>query len=342
MVASQPALNNIKFSIIVPVFNRPDEIRELLESLTLQEYPHFEVIIVEDGSTLKCNAIAEDFASKLVIKYFFKPNTGPGDSRNFGAQHATGDYLVFFDSDCIIPSHYLKTVTPHLVSHQLDVYGGPDKNPSDLGNLQLAINYSMTSFLTTGGIRGHRRTARSFQPRSFNMGIKSEVFRNSGGFSDMHPGEDPELIYRLMKMNHTKGLINDAFVYHRRRINLKQFSKQVYKFGVARAILMKRFPASRKWIFAMPSLATAMGTGLLAAGIVYPIIWYLLCLGMSMIFIDALIKTKTPVAALLAIPATSVQVAFYGWGFFKGWWNLMVLKRQEQVRFPGMFMGSAT
>lgn len=329
----------MKFSIIVPVFNRPQEIDELLESLSHQEYRAFEVIVIEDGSSLKCDAIVNRYRSSFDLQYFFKSNTGPGDSRNFGASKANGDYLVFFDSDCIIPPQYLSRVNRFLMAQPLDAYGGPDKAPDTLTNVQQAINYSMTSFLTTGGIRGHRSKAKSFVPRSFNMGIRKQAFEHSSGFSDLHPGEDPDLIYRLSNLGYTKGLITDAFVYHKRRINFSGFAHQVYKFGLARTILMKRHPASRKWVFYLPTMALIAGIILVVQGIFNPCYWYLIGFGVLVILVDALFQTGNLITSILAIPAVMVQISSYGWGFLKGWWNLLLWKRSEKERFPEMFKG---
>ena len=261
-------MNQLTFSIIIPVFDRPQEIRELLESLIKQTNQNFEVIIIEDGSNHTLRARVADFKEKLNIQYFYKQNTGPGDSRNFGVTKADGTYLIFFDSDCLIPKEYFETVEDYLNSDWLDLYGGPDRAHKDFSALQKAIDYSMTSFFTTGGIRGHRKSASTFQPRSFNMGISREAWNSIGGFSDIHPGEDPDLVYRLVEKGFKKGLILKAYVYHKRRINFDKFSSQVYRFGLARSILMKWHPLSRKWIFVMPSIA-------LISGVCFFLVWVL-------------------------------------------------------------------
>lgn len=296
---------------------------------------------MEDGSTLKCENIANDYASQLDLRYFYKSNTGPGDSRNFGAAKATGDYLVFFDSDCIIPVQYFTTVNIFLSSHKLDTYGGPDKAPSKINRIQEAINYAMTSFITTGGIRGNELTAKSFLPRSFNMGVIKPCFDQSGGFSDLHPGEDPDLIYRLIKEGYSKGLISDAYVYHKRRLSFSGFAKQVYKFGLARTILMKWHKDSRKWVYYLPTIVLLAGILLLISGLWNAWLWYLLGLGALIIFFDALFKTKNLITSLLAPVAVIIQISCYGWGFLTGWWNLLLWGRPEKQRFPEMFKGSS-
>jgi len=333
-------LNNLKFSVIIPIFNRPDETEELLTSLSKQRYRNFEVIIVEDGSEQKSDSVVQRYQQLIDISYFFKENSGPGDSRNFGAHKATGDYLVFFDSDCVIPADYFMKVSEHLANNPLDVYGGPDKVPEGVGNVQKAINYAMTSLLTTGGIRGHKDFNQKFVPRSFNMGVSRKCFLNSGGFSDIHPGEDPELVYRLMAQKATKGLIPDAYVFHKRRIDFIKFAGQVYKFGLVRTILMKWHPRSRKLVFALPTIAIITGILFILLGVWHSIFWWVVLLGLVIIFCDALIRTRSLVASILAIAATVIQVSAYGLGFGKGWWYLFVLKRPEQSSFPYLFKKS--
>ncbi len=332
-------MSNLKFSIIIPVFNRPQEVCELLKSLSNQTYRDFEVIIVEDGSDQSCKSQTDDFADRLNLHYFYKPNSGPGDSRNYGAIKASGNFLIFFDSDCSIPPDYLNLVNDYLFWNWLDVYGGPDRAHEDFSNIQKAINYSMTSLLTTGGIRGRLQAADTFQPRSFNMGVSKTAFTEVSGFSNIHPGEDPDLIYRLVDKGFTKGLISDAYVYHKRRINFKKFGLQVYKFGLARTILMKWHPASRKWIFFIPSMALILCILLIFLGLLIPFFWYVLIFGFLVVFIDSWRSTGNITNAILGVTATIVQITSYGWGFLHGWWQLHVRKKHEQQQFPEMFMG---
>ncbi len=322
------------------MFNRPKEVQELLNSLSIQTYKHFEVIIIEDGSNQKCISEVDRFLKNLDLHYYHKHNTGPGDSRNYGASKATGDYLVFFDSDCIIPADYLTIVNDYLSSKWLDSYGGPDRAHNDFSKVQKAINYSMTSIITTGGIRGHQKTASTFQPRSFNMGVSRVAFDAVGGFSNLHPGEDPDLIYRLVDLGFTKGLLANAYVYHKRRVNFKKFGLQVYKFGVARTILMKWHPASMKWIFSAPSFALVLGLLLALLSLLAPLFGYVLLVGFLLILIDCLRSTGNIIVAILGVTATIVQIAGYGWGFIKGWWQIHLRKKQEHQQFPEMFMGS--
>lgn len=335
-------MTELKFSIIIPVFNRPQEIGELLQSLLEQDFQNFEVIVVEDGSDLDCKDKIAHYTDRLDIKYFYKQNSGPGDSRNFGVTKATGNYLIFFDSDCLIPPDYLRIVQRHLSDHWLDAYGGPDRAHKNFSTTQKAINYSMTSFLTTGGIRGHGKDSEDFQPRSFNMGVNRRAFNSVGGFSNIHPGEDPDLIYRLSDKGYTKGLIPNASVYHKRRINLNKFSKQVYKFGLARTILMKWHPKSKKWIFGFPTIMMMIMIILLAAGFLNEIYWYLLLSGFLVVFLDSVNKTRNLRIAILGLVASIVQVISYGWGFLTGWWHLHLLGKQETRQFPELFLGPET
>ena len=243
------------FSIIIPVFNRPEEVEELLESLTLSTYKEiFEIVIVEDGSTLSCKNVAEKYGSSLDISYYFKSNSGPGDSRNYGMKRARGDYLIIFDSDCIIPRQYLTEVDNALKTSFVDCFGGPDKALDSFSDIQKAINFTMTSFLTTGGIRGGSEKIGKFQPRSFNMGLSKRAFDASQGFGNIHPGEDPDLSIRLWNLGFETRLFSKAYVYHKRRIDWEKFSIQVSKFGKARPILNSWYPKYSKITFFFPSV----------------------------------------------------------------------------------------
>jgi glycosyltransferase involved in cell wall biosynthesis len=243
------------FSVIIPVYNRPDEIKELLESLVVSDYiKPYEVIIVEDGSTITCSNEIEKYKDKLNISYIFKENSGPGDSRNFGMKKAKGDYFIIFDSDCIIPKQYLSEVEKELECSYVDCYGGSDAALDTFSAIQKAINFAMTSFLTTGGIRGGSEKLTKFQPRSFNMGISKKAFEASNGFGNIHPGEDPDLSIRLWKLGYETRLFPKAIVFHKRRIDWDKFSIQVNKFGKARPILNSWYPEHSKLTFFLPSL----------------------------------------------------------------------------------------
>uniref|UniRef100_UPI00356B5772 glycosyltransferase n=1 Tax=Ancylomarina sp. TaxID=1970196 RepID=UPI00356B5772 len=243
-----------KYSVIIPIYNRPDEAKELLASLAKQTYKNFDILMIEDGSTEDCSDIVKHYSNELDIKYHFKANSGPGDSRNVGMRMATGDFLIFFDSDCIIPPQYFEEVEKHLAQTPLDAFGGPDSAHESFSKVQKAINYAMTSIITTGGIRGKKNKLDQYQPRSFNMGISQAVYKKVGGYTDVTPGEDPDLSYRIMNAGFRVGLIEDAYVFHKRRIDFSKFIKQVYKFGVMRPVLIKWYPDKFKLTYTIPAL----------------------------------------------------------------------------------------
>ncbi|MDO9260412.1 MAG: glycosyltransferase, partial [Flavobacteriaceae bacterium] len=245
----------LKFSLIIPVYNRPQEIDELLQSCISQSFKNdFEIIIVEDGSVEKCEKIIEKYKNKLNLKYFYKENSGAGESRNFGMQRANGNYFIILDSDVLLPTHYLEEVQKTLNFHYTDVFGGPDAAHESFTSIQKAINYSMTSLLTTGGIRGKKKAVGKFQPRSFNMGMSKKAFEASLGFSKMKYGEDIDLSLRLQELSFQSQLIEKGYVYHKRRSSFQQFLQQTYNFGTARPVLNRKFPATSKITFWFPSL----------------------------------------------------------------------------------------
>ena len=307
------------YSVVIPIYNRPNEIDELLDSLTRQSYAHFEVIIVEDGSTERCDHIVEKYADVLKIRYFFKPNTGQGFSRNFGFEQATGDYYVVFDSDCLIPPHYFQTVNAYLLTHPLDAFGGPDKAREDFTIVQKAISYAMTSPFTTGGIRGNKKRIGAFHPRSFNMGISKEVFAKTGGYIITRMGEDIEFSIRIISLGFTTGLIEEAYVYHKRRTSLQQFYKQLHFFGRARINVGRFFPKEIKLVHTFPAVFTLGMLGLVIfffldhrifkAGVLAYLIYFLL------ILMDAFSKTKSVSVALMSVAAAFTQLTAYGVGF---------------------------
>lgn len=327
------------FSLIIPVYNRPEEITELLNSLTLLDYNNsFEVVIVEDGSSIPCEVEIEFFKSKLAISYYFKPNSGPGDSRNFGMQKAKGDYFIIFDSDCIIPSTYLTEVENALKTGYVDCFGGPDKALDSFSDVQKAINFAMTSFLTTGGIRGGSEQITKFQPRSFNMGISKKAFEVSGGFGKIHPGEDPDLSIRLWDLGFETKLFAEAYVYHKRRIDWSKFYTQVSKFGKARPILNYWYPKYSKLTFFFP---TAFLIGVLISTVAayyrnYALLIVFICY-FQLLFIVALLQTKSLKIGLLAVLATAIQFYGYGMGFLKSFFLVQVFKIKPQKAFPKLF-----
>ena len=327
------------FSIIIPVYNRPDEINELLESMLLTTYKSdFEIVIVEDGSTLSCEDVIQKYADKLTISYYFKSNSGPGDSRNYGMKKAKGDYFIIFDSDCIIPNQYLSEVDKELKSNYVDCFGGPDKALKSFSNIQKAINFAMTSFLTTGGIRGGSEKIDKFQPRSFNMGISKKAFDASKGFGNIHPGEDPDLSIRLWKLGYETRLISTAFVYHKRRIDWDKFSIQVSKFGKARPILNSWYPEYKKLTYWFPSLFVigfVVSFALLFVLFDWALKFYFLYF--IIIFIVSSIQNKNPLIGLLSIVAVWKQFFGYGIGFLTSFYKIAVLGKKPQEAFPELF-----
>ena len=327
------------FSIIIPVYNRPDEIKELLESLSISDYNNgYEIVIIEDGSSISCKEEVKKFESKLNISYYFKENSGPGDSRNFGMKMAKGEYFIIFDSDCIIPKQYLTEVENELTQNYVDCYGGSDAALDSFSDVQKAINFAMTSFLTTGGIRGGSEKINKFQPRSFNMGISKKAFESSNGFGNIHPGEDPDLTIRLWKLGFETRLFSNAFVYHKRRIDWDKFSTQVNKFGKARPILNSWYPKYSKLTFFFPTLfilGFSASIFLALFGVCFPIICY--AFYFILILVSATIENKSFKIGFLSLIAVSKQFFSYGRGFLNSYIKIILLKQKPEVAFPELF-----
>lgn len=327
------------FSFIIPVYNRPNEIEELLRSLAVQTFSKpFEVVVIEDGSTLPSDEVVADFQAKLSITYLQKPNSGPGDSRNYGMRHANGDYFIILDSDCVLPPTYLEIVDRELQRSYVDCYGGPDAAHKSFSLVQKAINYAMTSFLTTGGIRGNKKALGKFQPRSFNMGISHKAFEATGGFGKIHPGEDPDLSIRLWKKGFTTALVPDAFVYHKRRIDWSKFFTQVRKFGTVRPILNKWHPKTAKATYWFPTLFCSgfiIALVLWYLGLILPVLLFVSYF--LLIFLDSLVKNKSIAIALLSLLAVVIQFAGYGFGFLKSSLLLALSPKEPQELFPEVF-----
>ncbi|MEP3836663.1 MAG: glycosyltransferase [Algibacter sp.] len=329
----------LQYSFIIPVYNRPDEIQELLESFEALKGPiDFEIVIVEDGSTQTSKAVVDSFNSKLNISYYFKENSGPGDSRNFGMQHAKGNYFIILDSDCILPQTYLLEADKSLKADYVDCFGGPDAAHESFSNLQKAINFSMTSFITTGGIRGNKNSVDTFQPRSFNMGLSKKAFLDSKGFGRIHPGEDPDLSIRLWNLGYKTKLIPEAFVYHKRRISWSNFYKQVHKFGLVRPILNKWHPTTKKITYWFPTL---FSLGLIVSILLFLIgfKWFLLGYAcyFALAFVLAVFNTKNIVVSVLAIPAILIQFFGYGYGFLKATLAVSIFNKTPETHFPKLF-----
>lgn len=327
------------FSIVVPVYNRPDEIREFLLSLTEQDYQsEFEVVVVEDGSSIRCKEEVLSFSEALNISYYYKENSGPGDSRNFGMKMAKGDYFLIFDSDCIIPPHYLTTVDQELSHRYVDCFGGPDAALASFSDVQKAINFAMTSIITTGGIRGGSESLSKFQPRSFNMGISKKAFEASNGFGMIHPGEDPDLSIRLWKLGYETRLISSAFVFHKRRIDWNKFYIQVNKFGKARPILDSWYPEYSKITFWFPTLfviGVLISVILAVAGI--PFFLYAVLFYFFLAYLLSSLKSGSMKIGLLSVIAVGIQFYGYGTGFLKSFVLVRLFKKNPETALPEMF-----
>ena len=309
----------LQFSIIIPVYNRPQEIEELLHSLVNQTYKEdFEVVIVEDGSTDICEGVVEYFLDRLNIKYLFKNNSGAGQSRNYGMQEANGNYFIILDSDVLLPNTYLETVEKGLNANFTHAFGGADAAHSSFTALQKAINYSMTSIFTTGGIRGKKKGVGKFQPRSFNMGLSKDAFNETKGFSSLKYGEDIDLTFRLWKNGFETQFIESAFVYHKRRSTLKQFYTQTFNFGTARPILNRMYPRSSKLTYWFPSVFV-MGLDIAILLSLFLNWIFILPFGLYflILFFDSLIQNKSLRVAFLSIITTYTQFLGYSLGFLK-------------------------
>ena len=343
----------MKYSIIVPVFNRPDEVDELLESLSNQTLRDFEVIIVEDGSIKTCKDVCDKYAGILSLYYYAKENSGPGQSRNYGAERAKGDYLIILDSDVVLPTGYLEAVDKELKQNPTEAFGGPDAAHPSFTPIQKAISYSMTSFFTTGGIRGGKAKLDKFYPRSFNMGIRRDVYLQLGGFSKMRFGEDIDFSYRIVEAGHKPRLFPEAWVWHKRRTDFRKFFRQVYNSGIARINLEKRHPGTMKLVHLLPTVFTVGVIGLILISAVGRALmhyvdrdqfywmcfapWIPILLYSLLICIDSSFKNKSLRVGILSVPAAFVQLMGYGFGFIESWWKRCVLKQDEFQAFEQTF-----
>ena len=323
----------MKYSVIVPVYNRPDEVDELLESLCSQTFKDFEVVIVEDGSQIPCKDVCDKYADILDLHYYFKQNSGPGQSRNYGVERAQGEYVIILDSDAVVPTGFLQAVDDELQRQPSDAWGGPDAAHESFTDIQKAISYAMTSFFTTGGIRGGKKQLDKFYPRSFNMGVRREAYLALGGFSPMRfskmslYGEDIDFSIRIYKAGYSCRLFPEAWVWHKRRTDFRKFWRQVYNSGIARINLWKKYPEALKPVHALPSVFTLGTLGLLVLApftcgmSLLPLALYVL-----LIFIDSTIRNKSLKVGLISIPAVFVQLIGYGVGFLESWWKNCVVK----------------
>ena len=363
----------MKYSIIIPVFNRPDEVDELLQSLTTQTFKDFEVLVVEDGSDIPCEEVVRKYTERMEVRYYVKPNSGPGQTRNYGVQHSQGEYVIVLDSDVVLPSGYLQAIEDKCsmfnvqCSMQIDAFGGPDRAHESFTPVQKAINYSMTSFFTTGGIRGGKKQMdKKFYPRSFNMGIRKSLYEKLGGFSDMRFGEDIDFSIRIYESGANCRLFPEAWVWHKRRTDLKKFYKQVHNSGIARINLTKRHPGTLKLVHLLPMLFTvgtilcliaaylfvtmivqaysrmhnATDTAMALSGAEdFTFFSHALLISLSplllfslIIFIDSTIRNKSLWIGLLSICASFIQLFGYGIGFIQAWWMLCVCGVKEDLQ----------
>ena len=347
----------MKYSFIIPVYNRPDEVDELLDSLTRQAYADFEVIIVEDGSDVRCDEVCMKYRDLLNLKYYCKPNSGPGQSRNYGVERATGDYVIILDSDVVVPPGYLKAVDDELQRKPCDFFGGADASHPSFTPVQKAISYAMTSFFTTGGIRGGKKKLDKFYPRSYNMGVNRGAYTAIGGFERMRFGEDIDFSYRMIEAGYESRLFPEAWVWHKRRTDLRKFFRQVYNSGIARINLEKQHPGTMKLVHMLPAAFTVGMTALvllfvagmfcalpcasdacrtigtiMCAASAAPIILYSL-----IIFIDSSVRNRSLWVGLLSVPAAFTQLMGYGLGFISAWWKRCVLGKDEFQAFEKTF-----
>ena len=308
----------MRYSVIVPVYNRPAEVDEFLGSLCKQTLKDFEVIVVEDGSTEKSDTVCDQYKDRLDLKYYYKENTGPGPSRNYGAERSNGEYLIILDSDVIVPDNYLENIQKELDREPCDAFGGPDRAHESFSPIQKAINYAMTSFFTTGGIRGGKKKMDKFYPRSFNMGIYRNVFKRVGGFDNIRYGEDIDLSTRLFEAGYLCRLFPDAFVYHKRRVKFSSFFRQVKHSGEARVMLKRRYPDTFKLVHLLPAVFVLGNLLLVLLAVFHSWLWILpILIYILSVFIDSLIKNKSLKVALLSIPAAYCQLFGYGIGFIQ-------------------------
>ena len=319
------------YSIIVPVYNRPGEVKELLDSLSAQTVKPFELVIIEDGSKERCDHLLDHYRSFFTIRYYYKENSGRSDTRNYGMARANGDYLLFFDSDVILPPFYFEKLEAAMAAGYCDCFGGPDAADSSFSPMQKAVSHAMTSFWTTGGIRGGKAVMEKFCPRTFNMGFSKEVYEKVGDFKDMM-GEDIDLSIRIRNAGFSIRLIREVYVFHKRRIDLRRFYKQVNNFGQARIWLQIIHPGSLKLVHTAPAVLLMLGIVLLVAAFFCPWLLLLPLLYIMLIFFDSLVKNRSVKVAALSVLAAAVQIIGYGTGFLKALWFKKILKRPLETK----------
>ena len=338
----------MKYSVIVPVYNRPDEVDELLESLGTQTLKDFEVVIVEDGSKIPCKDVCDKYADILDLHYYYKENSGPGQSRNYGVERAQGRYVVIVDSDAVLPPGFMQAIDDELQRQDTDAWGGPDAAHDSFTTIQKAISYAMTSFFTTGGIRGGKKQLEKFHPRSFNLGVRRQVYLDLGGFSTERfskmslYGEDIDFSIRIFRSGYSCRLFPEAWVWHKRRTDFKRFWRQVYNSGYARINLWRKYPEALKPVHALPAVFTVGAAALVLAALLCILltplfgIWSLLLaivpllpllLYALLIFADSTVRNGDVQVGLLSVPAAFIQLIGYGVGFIESWWTNCLMKQ---------------
>jgi glycosyltransferase involved in cell wall biosynthesis len=328
------------YSFIVPVFNRPGELAELLESMAGQTFRNFEVVIIEDGSDLKSDQLAGKYSGKISIQYLDLAHSGPSLARNLGTQAAKGDYFIYVDSDCILPKGYLAEIDRFLVNSPLEFFGGPDRASESFDLTQKAISYAMTSFLTTGGIRGGKKKIDRFYPRSFNMGVSRKAFETVGGYPEtrMHPGEDMVFSIELISNGFASGLIPDAFVYHKRRTKLSRFFKQVFGFGKTRYIISRVYPQTFNLFYLAPSVFLCGSLVLVAFWLLFGVLFIIpLLFWAVLVLLDATARNRSVLTGLVSVLASCIQLYGYGSGFLSAFWSAGILRKDEYGVFTQGF-----
>ena len=345
---------NVRYSFIIPIYNRPDELNELLESILHQSITDFEVIVVEDGSTITCQDVCQTYSCHFKLHYYEKPNSGPGPSRNYGVERAVGDYVIILDSDVVLPPDYLKNVDTFITSHSdISLFGGPDRAADTFTPVQKAISYSMTSFFTTGGIRGGKKKLDKFFPRSFNMIVLRKTFIEVSGFTPMRFGEDIDFSYRVCENGYKTSLIPDAWVWHKRRTDFDKFFRQVYNSGRARIDLSQRHPGTLRLVHLLPTLFTLGVTTLVVLALIFRMLnnaWWMWCLiplvlYCILIFIHSSRQNHSTQIGILSVEAAFIQLFGYGIGFISALFckpssqNSSINSEQNGVEFNKKFYG---
>lgn len=326
-------------SIIVPVYNRRDEVADLLDSLAKQSDTDFETVIVEDGSTDRCEDICRSYADSLKLSYYWKENEGRSIARNYGMDRADGDFFVFVDSDCILPPDYIASLRRALAERPTDCFGGPDAAHDSFTDMQKAINYSMTAFLTTGGIRGGKVQLEKFVPRTFNMGFSRDVYNKVGGFREMF-SEDIDMSTRIRLAGYLITLYRDVRVFHKRRVDLKKFWRQVHVFGMSRITLQLLYPGSMKAVHWLPALFVIFAVAMLVGSLWWPWLLIPLVVYLLALLISAIVSTRSTKIGVMSVAAAMTQLFGYGTGFIRAYvWKILLRHGRDEAQEVEMRRG---